>query len=161
DRNFLFRHKEGVDIGKRPSVESKAMVLFDPLFGSGPVCGALTDSATVQAMLDFEAALARAEAKVGVIPSDAVDAIASQCRSELYDFSEISLAANSAGNLAIPLVKALTQQVAKMNASAARWVHWGSTSQDVIDTGFVLQLRTALGFIETDLSKLISALKVL
>ena len=95
-------------------------------------------------MLDFEAALARALAHVGVIPVAAADAIAKNCTSSQIDFVALARDAESAGNLAIPLVKQLTALVAKDNTEAAKFVHWGATSQDVIDSGLVLQLRAAL-----------------
>ena len=102
---------------------------------------ACDDAATLQNMLDFEAALARAEAAAGVIPASAAGPITNACRAELFDLAGLAEAATRSGNLAIPLVKALTANVAKVDADAARYVHWGATSQDVIDTGAVLGLR--------------------
>ena len=109
-------------------------------------------------MLDFEAALARAEAAAGVIPPEAVPAIEAACYAELLDLDGIAADAARAGNLAIPLVKHLTAQVKAADAAAARFVHWGATSQDAIDTGFVLQLKQALVTVEADLERLIAAL---
>ncbi|HKW55633.1 MAG TPA: 3-carboxy-cis,cis-muconate cycloisomerase, partial [Stellaceae bacterium] len=119
------------------------------------------DRARLQAMLDFEAALAAAEARVGVIPAAAATAIAGKCRAALFDAPALALAAARAGNLAIPLVKQLTALVAASDAEAARFVHWGATSQDAIDTGLVLQLRQALDPIEADLARLADALAAL
>ncbi len=132
--------------------------LFDPLFGTPEAAEALLDSARVQAMLDFEAALARAEAKVGVIPAAAAETIAAACKAERFDLAALAQAAPLGGNLAIPLIKALTAAVAADDPEAARWVHWGATSQDVIDTGAVLQLRAARAGIEADLARLDAAL---
>ena len=112
----------------------------------------------IQRMLDFEAALARAQAHVGVIPVAAADAIAKNCTSSQIDFFALTRDAESAGNLAIPLVKQLTALVAKDNTDAAKFVHWGATSQDVIDSGLVLQLRDALDLIERGLAELARAL---
>ena len=95
-------------------------------------------------MLSFESALAKAESQAGVIPASAVQPISQQCKAPLFDLDALARAAKSSGNIAIPLVKALTAQVAKYDAEAARYVHWGATSQDVIDTGLILQLRGAL-----------------
>ena len=131
--------------------------LLDPLF-SGVAAAIFSDRARLQAMLDFEAALARAEAKTGVIPAAAVRAIAAQCDAAGYDIAALGRATATAGNPAIPLVKALTAKVAAGDAEAARYVHWGATSQDVIDTGMVLQLRRVLGLIEADLQRLSAAL---
>jgi 3-carboxy-cis,cis-muconate cycloisomerase len=127
------------------------MNLLDPLFRSQAVEKAFSNRATLQAMLDFEAALARAEARAGFIPASAAPAIEAKCRAELYDMTVLARAAASAGNLAIPLVKQLTLLVAKKEKDAARYVHWGATSQDAIDTGRVLQLRQALTLISSEL----------
>lgn len=128
--------------------------LFDELFRAPAVERIYSDASTVQAMLDFEAALARAAARAGIIPSSAAAAIGAQCRVEGIDFASLSRAAASSGNLAIPLVKQLTASVAKEDAEASRYVHWGATSQDVIDTAAVLQLREALVSMLGDLDSL-------
>ena len=107
---------------------------------------------TVQRMLDFEAALSKAEAKEGIIPAHVVAAISSCCDATKIDMTALIQDAGQAGNLAIPLVKQLTAQVAKLDQESARYVHWGVTSQDVIDTGMVLQLREAIDCIVTDLA---------
>ncbi len=109
-------------------------------------------------MLSFEAALATAESHAGVIPSSAVQAISQQCKAPLFDLDALARAAKSSGNIAIPLVKALTAQVAKYDAEAARYVHWGATSQDVIDTGLMLQLRGALAHVASNLDELAAGL---
>jgi 3-carboxy-cis,cis-muconate cycloisomerase len=98
----------------------------------------------VQRMLDVEAALARAEAAVGVIPAEAAAPIAAACRVERFDLAEIAAAAPAAGNLLIPLVKALTAEVKAADEPASGFVHWGATSQDIIDTAQVLELAAAL-----------------
>jgi 3-carboxy-cis,cis-muconate cycloisomerase len=134
------------------------MELLDQLFRYEEVDQVFSDRARLQGMLDFEAALARAEARAGVIPSSAAGTIAAQCRAELFDAAAVSQGAKLAGNLAIPLIKALTALVARSDPNAARFVHWGATSQDVIDTGCVLQLRQALKAIAADLHRLIDAL---
>jgi 3-carboxy-cis,cis-muconate cycloisomerase len=112
----------------------------------------------VQRMLDFEAALARAQAKVGIVPNEAAAAITNACAVENFDLTALSRDAELAGNLAIPLVKQLTANVAKQNPEAAKFVHWGATSQDVIDSGLVLQLRDGLELIERGLAELARAL---
>jgi 3-carboxy-cis,cis-muconate cycloisomerase len=108
------------------------------------------DATTLQHMLDFEAALARAEAAVGVIPAAAVDAIEAACRADQFDMTALADAATRSGNLAIPLVKALTARVAKADPDAARYVHWGATSQDVIDSATMLSLRAAIDALLAD-----------
>jgi len=114
------------------------------------------DLAYLQHMLDFEAALARAEAATGVIPASAVAPIEKACRAEKFDLAVLAEAATRAGNLAIPLVKALTTAVARADADAARYVHWGATSQDVIDTATMMTLRAAIEALLADLDRAIA-----
>jgi 3-carboxy-cis,cis-muconate cycloisomerase len=137
------------------------MQLLDDLFRSEEVEKALSDRACLQGMLDFEAGLARAEARAGVIPSSAAVVIATKCKAELFDVAELARGAKLAGNVAIPLLKALTELVAQGDKDAARYVHWGATSQDAIDTGLVLQLRQALQSVGNDLDRLAAALAAL
>ncbi len=137
------------------------MNLLDPLFRSPAVDNVFTDRAALQGMLDFEVALARAEARIGVIPASAAAAIASKCRAELFDTASLAQGAARAGNIAIPLVKHLTALVTKKDKQAAHFVHWGATSQDVIDTGRILQLRQALDLIARDLDSLAQPLGAL
>jgi 3-carboxy-cis,cis-muconate cycloisomerase len=132
--------------------------LLDGLFRSEEVEKWLSDRTCLQAMLSFESALAKAESHAGVIPKSAVQAISQQCKAPLFDLDALSRAAKSAGNTAIPVVKALTALVAKNNTEAAGYVHWGATSQDVIDTGLILQLCGALTCIAADIDKLAHAL---
>jgi 3-carboxy-cis,cis-muconate cycloisomerase len=134
------------------------MTLLDPLFRWEPVAKLFRDDNYLQRMLDFEAALAHAEASSGVIPSSAANAIAATCRVELFDKQKLAEAAALAGNLAIPLVQQLKALVAAENKDAAGFVHWGATSQDAIDTALVLQMREALALIYGDMQKLCDAL---
>ncbi|MEA2952966.1 MAG: 3-carboxy-cis,cis-muconate cycloisomerase, partial [Alphaproteobacteria bacterium] len=135
--------------------------LLTPLFSSVAMQAVVEDRARLQRMLDFEAALARAEAALGVIPATAAAAIASACQADRYDIAAIGQAAVAAGNIAIPLIKALTAEVAKSDAEAARYVHWGATSQDVIDTALVLELRAAIDALTADLDRAINAFTTL
>ena len=112
----------------------------------------------LQAMLDFEAALARAQAAEGVIPAAAAEAIAAACHVERLDAGAIVGASAHAGSLAIPFVRALTAAVAERDTDAAGYVHWGSTSQDVIDTAMVLCTRRALALIDASVARLEAAL---
>src|SRR5213593_1907729 len=135
--------------------------LFDPLFTTETMRSIFSDHGRLQAMLDFEAALARAEARAGLVSSASAAAIGAQCRAEFFDIDTLAAAAAQAGNSAIPLVRQLTLLVAARDADAARYVHWGATSQDAMDTGLVLQLCSALTAIDADLARLSSALAAL
>jgi len=134
------------------------MSLLDPLFRSPAVEDILSDKSFIQGMLDFESSLARAEARVGMIDSASAAAISSKCRMEMFDLGAIGEASAASGNLAIPLIKQLTALVAQRDPVAARFVHWGATSQDAIDTARVLQLRLALDLIARDLDGLVEPL---
>src|SRR5947207_6647646 len=135
--------------------------LLAPMLSSAAMRTVCDDAATLQNMLDFEAALARAEAALGVIPADAAGPITNACRAESFDLAALADAATRSGNLAIPLVKALTANVAKVDAEAARYVHWGATSQDVIDTGTMLGLRAGVDALLTDINRAIAGFAAL
>lgn len=141
-------------------MNSPSNQLFDAYFTQPAMRAIFCDQGRVQGMLDFEAALARAEASVGLIPQDAVAPIAAACKAELYDYAALAQAIASAGNSAIPLVKALGKRVAAQSSEAERYVHLGATSQDAMDSGLVLQLRAATALLEQDLAGLAEALAV-
>jgi 3-carboxy-cis,cis-muconate cycloisomerase len=126
----------------------------DTLFATDAMRAVFSDRARIARMLEFEAALAHAEAEAGVVPSGAAETIAGECDAAAFDVAAIQEAATRAGNLAIPLVGALTRKVAAADAVAKGYVHWGATSQDVIDTGLVLQLRDALALVTHDVTRL-------
>jgi len=130
--------------------------LLAPMLSSAAMRAVCDDAATLQNMLDFEAALARAEVATGVIPKSAADPIRAACRADAFDFADLADAATRSGNLAIPLVKALTVNVAKADAEAARYVHWGATSQDVIDTAAMLTLRAGIDVLLIDIDRAIA-----
>ena len=130
--------------------------LLAPMLSSGAMRAACDDTAYLQGMLDFEAALARAEAATGVIPRDAAAAISRACQASSFDLDGLAQAATRSGNLAIPLVKALTAEVAKTDAQAARFVHWGATSQDVIDTATMLMLRAGIEVLLKDCDRAVT-----
>jgi 3-carboxy-cis,cis-muconate cycloisomerase len=125
--------------------------LLAPMLSSAAMRAVCDDVAYLQHMLDFEAALARAEAAVGVIPAAAAAPIGNACKAASFDLAALAEAATRSGNLAIPLVKALTANVAKADAAAARYVHWGATSQDVIDTAVMLTLRAGIDALLSDI----------
>jgi 3-carboxy-cis,cis-muconate cycloisomerase/3-oxoadipate enol-lactonase len=137
------------------------MTLIDCLSYSESMRAVFSDESRLQRMLDFEAALASAQAAVGLIPGGAANSIEAECRVAILDIPALREAAAHAGNLAIPLVKQLSQAVSKTSPEAARYVHWGATSQDVIDTGLVLQMRAAFGLLEDQLSKVCAGLAAL
>jgi 3-carboxy-cis,cis-muconate cycloisomerase len=135
--------------------------LLAPMLSSATMRAVCDDVACLQNMLDFEAALARAEAAAGVIPASAPGPIANACKAESFDLVVLAEAATRSGNLAIPLVKALTASVAKVDADAARYVHWGATSQDAIDTAMMLTLRAAIEALLGDIDRAVAGFAIL
>ena len=135
--------------------------VFDRFLSTPSMAETFSAPALLQGMLDFEAALARAQAAEGVIPGAAAAPIVAACRVEHFDLDAIVDAGAVAGSLAIPLVRELTKQVAVADASAAGYVHWGGTSQDVIDTAMVLATRRALALIDVRVGDLTNALLAL
>jgi len=133
--------------------------LIESLATTEPLAALFSDHSILSAMLGFEAALARAEAHVGVIPAAAAEAIAKAARPEALDAEELSRQALRAGTLSIPLVKALTAAVRAVDPASARFVHWGATSQDVSDTAIVVLLARAAGILAVDHQRLASALR--
>jgi 3-carboxy-cis,cis-muconate cycloisomerase len=134
--------------------------LTDLLCGTADMNRVWSARQTVQSMLDVEAALARAQAEHGVIPAYAAEAITDACDADRIDATALMEDAAAGGNLAIPLVKQLTALVKQANPDAARFVHWGATSQDIIDTATVLQLRSTFDLLHTGLLALCNALAV-
>jgi 3-carboxy-cis,cis-muconate cycloisomerase len=137
---------------------SQAQGLTGALFADPEMAEILSDRRWLEAMLDFEAALARAEAKVGVIPETAAEIIASCCEVGLYDIAEIGRRTTLAGNPAIPLVAMLTAKVREKDAVAAEFVHYGATSQDVIDSALGYVFGDAAGLICTRVGRSCHAL---
>ncbi|HBT33519.1 MAG TPA: 3-carboxy-cis,cis-muconate cycloisomerase [Pusillimonas sp.] len=135
-----------------------SLPLFESFLTTTEMSDVFDDVNVVQAMLDFEAALAQAQAQEGLISNETATIITAHCTAENFNIPELVVAARRAGSMAIPLVKALTQAVASQNKEAATKVHWGSTSQDVIDTGSVLVTRQALQVIDNDLAPLCARL---
>ena len=123
--------------------------LLGDLFGTAAMRAVFADEARIAAMLRFEAGLAKAEAAEGVIPAAAAGPIGRACKALKPDLAGLGRATALAGNPAIPLVKAL---IAAVKGDAARYVHFGATSQDAIDTGLMLQIRDGLDLLLSDLA---------
>ncbi|MCY1208262.1 3-carboxy-cis,cis-muconate cycloisomerase [compost metagenome] len=134
------------------------MSIFEGFLSTSETLGAFSDRAFVDAMLRFEAALARAQAAEGLIPESAAHSIVGSCKVELFDVAKIVRESGRAGSVAIPLVKALREAVGLFNAEAVPFVHFGSTSQDVIDSAMALVTREAVALVEADLAKAADAL---
>jgi 3-carboxy-cis,cis-muconate cycloisomerase len=122
---------------------------FDGIFVPDELAAAVSDRAWLEGMLDAERALANAESLAGVLDAEAAAAVVEACRPELYETVQLAADGRAAGNPVEPLVRALREQVA---GDAARYVHWGATSQDILDTAAMLVSRRALWLIEEELA---------
>jgi 3-carboxy-cis,cis-muconate cycloisomerase len=134
------------------------MSIFEGFLSTPETLAAFSDGNYVAAMLRFEAALAASQAAEGLIPDAAAQAIANCCKVELFDVPRLASDSRLAGSVAIPLVKSLRENVAAMNSQAAPFVHFGGTSQDVIDTAMALVTRDVVALIEADLVMAATAL---
>lgn len=132
--------------------------LVSALGSSAVTAECFSDIATLRHMLRFEAALAEATAAAGLIPKRAASVIVKACDPSLYDPAPMIAAARRTATLTVPVVKALTEQVRLRDAKAADYVHWGATSQDVIDTAMMLQIGEALPPLLKALDGIVAAL---
>jgi 3-carboxy-cis,cis-muconate cycloisomerase len=122
-------------------VSAGGQALFAGVFARGRTAAEVDDRAWLQAMLDFEAALARACARANLVPPAAAEAIVAACRAERFDAAQLGREASASGTPVIPLLRALR---AELPEDAAAHVHRGATSQDVLDTAAMLVARRAL-----------------
>jgi len=137
------------------------MSIFEGFLSTPESIDAFGERHFLAAMLRFEASLARAQATAGLIPQSAAQSIIDTCKVELFDVSKIVRESGRAGTLAIPLMKSLKETVGLFNPDAVRFVHFGSTSQDVIDTALSLVTRDALALVQADVQITIDALMAL
>jgi 3-carboxy-cis,cis-muconate cycloisomerase len=125
-------------------------ILFRDAFGTAKMREIFCDRSLIQRYIDVEVALARAEAQVGVIPADAAEVIARESRIDRIDFDHMRHETDIVGYPILPLV----HQLVEMCGEAGRYIHWGATTQDIMDTAVALQVRDALASVETDIREL-------
>jgi 3-carboxy-cis,cis-muconate cycloisomerase len=130
-------------------------IVFRNIFSTEAMRWVFSDENRVQKYLDFEAALARAEARLGIIPQNAADEIVRHCGIAEIDFATLEKETVRIGYPVLPVVE---QLVALCRDGLGQWCHWGATTQDVTDTATVLQLREALTLIEADIDRICAAL---
>ena len=128
--------------------------ILGTLYGSDAMRAVFDETAYFQRMLDVEAALARVQARLGIIPADAAEAIVAAAKFENLRTEDL---AASARNVSYPVV-GLVAGLSKAAGPAGAWTHWGATTQDIMDTATVLQVRDGLDLIETTLSAILAAL---
>jgi 3-carboxy-cis,cis-muconate cycloisomerase len=132
--------------------------IFRDIFSTEPMRRIFADENRIQKYLDIEAALARAQARLGIIPQNACDEILRHCSIAEYDFATLKTQTERIGYPVLPVVQ---QLVALCRDGLGEWCHWGATTQDITDTATVLQIREALDLIETDLVGISDALAAL
>jgi 3-carboxy-cis,cis-muconate cycloisomerase len=138
-----------------------AMRLIDSMSTTEPLAEIFDDRSVLQAMLDFEVALARAEAALKIVPTAAARAIAKAAHAESFDAATLARETLRAATPGIPVVRALRRKAKDENATAADFVHWGATSQDVCDTALILLLKKGAPILNGDLDRLESGLQAL
>ena len=129
-------------------------MLFRDIFGSADMRHVWSDEFRTQKYLDWEAALARAEASVGIVPREAADEITRGCRVENIDFERY---AAETFNIGYPVL-GLVHQIAELcQGDAGNWCHWGATTQDITDSATILQIKASFDLVEKDLDRAIAA----
>lgn len=125
-------------------------ILFRDAFGTQAMRTVFSDKALIQRYIDVEVALAKAEARCGVIPAEAAEVIARESVLSRIDFDHMREETDIVGYPILPLV----HQLVAMCGEAGRYVHWGATTQDIMDTAVVLQVRDALAIVDADIRAL-------
>ncbi len=124
--------------------------IFRDMFGTPAMRTVFSDERLVAAYVEVEVALARAEAKLGLIPAEAAAEIAARADAQAIDIAKLKHETDVVGYPIIGIV----HQMAKQCGEAGRFVHWGATTQDIMDTATVLQVRDALALVDADLEAL-------
>jgi 3-carboxy-cis,cis-muconate cycloisomerase len=125
-------------------------ILFRDAFGTPGMRAVFSDFALISRYVEVEIALARAEARCGVIPAEAAEQIAAKSNVSTLDFDLLRHETDIVGYPILPLV----HQLVKQCGDAGRYIHWGATTQDIMDTAVVLQVREGLKIIEQDIAEL-------
>jgi 3-carboxy-cis,cis-muconate cycloisomerase len=132
--------------------------IFRDIFGTEAMRNVFSDTNRIQKYLDFEAALARAQARRGIIPQAACDEILRHCKVDQFDFAKLKVQTERIGYPVLPVVQ---QLVGLCKEGLGEWCHWGATTQDVTDTATILQIREALVLIEQDIAAISDSLAAL
>jgi len=137
------------------SVNPADSTVLGGLFGTDAMRAVFGERRWLQAMLDVEAALARVEARLGIVPQAAAEAITKAARADILSLDELARGTANTGYPVVALTKALAKAA---GAEAGGYVHWGATTQDILDTALVLQMRAGLALLERDLVRVARAL---
>ncbi|MFZ0147592.1 MAG: 3-carboxy-cis,cis-muconate cycloisomerase [Xanthobacteraceae bacterium] len=132
--------------------------VFRDIFSTEAMRTVFSDENRVQKYLDFEAALARAQARLGIIPTEAAEEICRHCHAAEMDFAKLKIQTERIGYPVLPVVQ---QLVGLCRDGLGEWCHWGATTQDITDTATVMQMREALVLIERHIDDIAGALAAL
>ncbi len=150
---------------RRPDIEEERVTvppydhgILRDIFSQAATRRIFSDEARTQYYLDIEAALARVQAGLGVIPAEAAEEIVRHCHAEAFDMAKLKSQTERIGYPVLPVVQ---QLVALCRDGLGEWCHWGATTQDITDTATTLQIRDALVLVEADLRAIIAALATL
>jgi 3-carboxy-cis,cis-muconate cycloisomerase len=129
--------------------------IFKDIFGTEAMRQVWSDGNRIQKYLDFEAGLARAQARLGIIPQDACDEILKHVTVDQYDFEKLKQQTERIGYPVLPVV---AQLVDLCEGDLGEWCHWGATTQDITDSATIMQIRESFDLIEKDLNEISDAL---
>src|SRR5262245_10080739 len=132
--------------------------IFRDIFGNEAMRNVWSDGNRIQKYLDFEAGLARAQAKLKIIPQDACDEILKHCKVDQFDIDRLRKETERIGYPVLPVV---AQLVKLCKGGLGEWCHWGATTQDITDTATIMQIRESLDLIEKDIDDIANALAAL
>jgi 3-carboxy-cis,cis-muconate cycloisomerase len=132
--------------------------IFKDIFGTEAMRQVWSDGNRIQKYLDFEAGLARAQARLKIIPQDACDEILKHCTVDQYNFEKLKTQTERIGYPVLPVVQ---QLVALCKDGLGEWCHWGATTQDITDSATIMQIREGLALIERDIDAISDALAAL
>jgi 3-carboxy-cis,cis-muconate cycloisomerase len=130
-------------------------LIFRDVFGTEAMRQIFSDQARVQYYLDIEAALARVQARLGIVPEEAAEEIGRHCHAGQFDYARLKAETERIGYPVLPVVQ---QLVGLCRDGLGQWCHWGATTQDITDTATVMQIRDALDLVEQDLRAISASL---
>src|SRR5580698_5612361 len=133
-------------------------VVFRDIFSTEAMRRVFSDENRIQKYLDFEAALAKAQARLGIIPKEAGEEVVRHCNVAEIDFAKLKTQTERIGYPVLPVVQ---QLVALCRDGLGEWCHWGATTQDITDSATVMQIREGLALVEADLNGIADALAAL
>jgi 3-carboxy-cis,cis-muconate cycloisomerase len=130
-------------------------IVFRDIFTTEDMRRVFSDEQRIAYYLEFEAALARVQARLNIIPAEAAQEIERTCRIENIDFVKLKRQTERIGYPVLPVVQQIVEKCAK---GLGEWCHWGATTQDITDSATVMQIRAALELVEKDMEAIAAAL---